>query len=317
MNVSASALALLGCSVLGGSIVLAQETPAPTFKAGVDLVTVSVTVNHRDGRPATDLGRADFELFDAGRPRIIADFKSEPAPISVAVLVDASGSMRGAPKLTQARTAIAQLTSWLDRGSDLVALFSFDTELHELQPFTTATAGVADRIDGIRPFGSTALYDAIAQTGERVAGQGGPRRAVVVVTDGSDNHSRLSARAVSHIASSIDVPVYVIVVASSLDDPRSDAAPDRNSLDMRTGPLADLAQWTGGSLSVVNTPADANATARRIVAELRHQYLMTFEASAPEGWHPLVVRARDSHLVVRARSGYIAGSGAALRPEVE
>jgi hypothetical protein len=109
--------------------------------------------------------------------------------------------------------------------------------------------------------------------------------------------------------------VYVIVVASPLDDPRSDAAADGRPIDVRSGPLASLAHWTGGSIFVASTPAAANLTARRIVTELRSQYLMTFESSAPAGWHPVVIRARDSHLVVRARSGYIAGSSADSRRE--
>jgi len=184
-----------------------------------------------------------------------------------------------------------------------------------LQPFASATADLASKVDGLTPFGSTALYDAIAQTGQRLAAQGGSRRAVVVVTDGADNRSHLSAQEVSGISSAIDVPVYVIVVASPLDDPRSDAPVDSRSLDFHNGPLANLARWTGGSIFIASTPADASLTARRIVTELRSQYLMTFESSAPAGWHPVVVRARDSRLVVRARSGYIAGSGADSRRE--
>ena len=311
MSLSLAVLAFGMLSAFGG-----QELPlAPTFKAGVDLVTLSVVVNGKDGRPVTDLSRADFELFDAGQARAIADFRSEAAPVSVAVLVDASGSMRVTPKLAQARTALSQITSWLNRDTDQVALFSFDTALHELQPFASATADLASKVDGLTPFGSTALYDAIAQTGQRLAAQGGSRRAVVVVTDGADNRSHLSAQEVSGISSAIDVPVYVIVVASPLDAPRSDAPVDSRSLDFHNGPLANLARWTGGSIFIASTPADASLTARRIVTELRSQYLMTFESSAPAGWHPVVVRARDSRLVVRARSGYIAGSGADSRRE--
>src|SRR5580765_8921352 len=79
-----------------GDRVRAQQTPGavPTFKAGVDLVTVSVTVKNRDGKPVTGLSRQDFELTDAGHVRSISDFRSEPAPVSLAVLLDTSGSMQ-------------------------------------------------------------------------------------------------------------------------------------------------------------------------------------------------------------------------------
>jgi len=73
------------------------------------------------------------------------------------------------------------------------------------------------------------------------------------------------------------------------------------------GPLADLANWTGGHVFAVSTPGQRSIAARQIIDELRHQYLIAFESSGNPGWHPLVVRARQKDLVVRARSGYMAG----------
>src|SRR5437867_1181308 len=84
-------------------------TPPPTFKAGVDLVTVSVVVKNREGRPVTGLSREDFELTDAGRVRSISDFRAEPAAVSLAVLLDTSGSMQIDPKWPNAREAITRL----------------------------------------------------------------------------------------------------------------------------------------------------------------------------------------------------------------
>jgi len=73
------------------------------------------------------------------------------------------------------------------------------------------------------------------------------------------------------------------------------------------GPLAELASWTGGNIFVASTPGQRSLAARQIIDELRHQYLIAFESSGTPGWHPLVVRARQKDLVVRARSGYMAG----------
>jgi hypothetical protein len=73
------------------------------------------------------------------------------------------------------------------------------------------------------------------------------------------------------------------------------------------GSLADLAAWTGGHVFVASTPGQRSVAARQIIDELRHQYLIAFESSGQPGWHPLVVRARNKDLTVRARSGYIAG----------
>ena len=74
------------------------------------------------------------------------------------------------------------------------------------------------------------------------------------------------------------------------------------------GSLTDLAQWTGGELFVTSMPSQTSVAARRIVDELRHQYLLAFEPGGNPGWHPLEVRARDRKLTVRARSGYFAGN---------
>jgi hypothetical protein len=74
-----------------------------------------------------------------------------------------------------------------------------------------------------------------------------------------------------------------------------------------TGSLSNLAYWTGGDAFVVSSIVERSLMARRIVDELRQQYLIAFEASAEPGWHPLLVRMRDKELTVRARSGYFAG----------
>src|SRR5580765_2920369 len=95
-GVSAILAALVGF-VGTGNATTPQQTPGPpppTFKAGVDLVTVSVVVKNREGKPVTGLSRQDFELTDAGHVRSISDFRSEPAPVSLAVLLDTSGSMQ-------------------------------------------------------------------------------------------------------------------------------------------------------------------------------------------------------------------------------
>ena len=157
------------------------------------------------------------------------------------------------------------------------------------------------------PFGATSLHDAIAETARRVAEREGRRRAVVVLTDGNDNASRLTPEQVSAIASEIDVPVYILGVVPAIDNPAADTATMSVERSALAGPLADLANWTGGHVFAVSTPGQRSIAARQIIDELRHQYLIAFESSGNPGWHPLVVRARQKDLVVRARSGYMAG----------
>jgi len=124
-----------------------------------------------------------------------------------------------------------------------------------------------------------------------------------VLTDGIDTRSRLTPEQVAAISSGIDVPVYILAVMSPIDDTREDGRGET------PGPLSNLARWTGGEFFPVSAPAHASIAARQIVDELRHQYVLAFEASTRPGWRPLEVRARDRDLVVRARAGYtVAGT---------
>ena len=111
----------------------------------------------------------------------------------------------------------------------------------------------------------------------------------------------------SGIASSIDVPVYIIGLVPSIDNPSAPVALSGADHSALARSLSNLSEWTGGRTFVVSTISERSQMARQLVEELRHQYLIAFEASTLPGWHPLVIRMRDKDLSVRARSGYIAG----------
>ncbi len=275
------------------------------FKGGVDMVRIAAVVRDRKGRFVQDLAARDFEIIDSGEQRPIADFRHDIAGVSVAVLFDVSGSMEG--HLPNAREAAAHLLSWMDTTRDEAAIFTFDTRLDERTPFTTGLKALPDSIAQVVPFGETSLHDAIAETARRVGRREGRRRAVVVLTDGADNSSRLTPPEVSAIASEIDVPVYIFGIVPSIDNPSADISTQSVERAALAGPLSDLAAWTGGHVFVASTPGQRSGAARQIIDELRHQYLIAFESSGSPGWHPLVVRARNKDLTVRARSGYIAG----------
>ena len=295
----------VGAQGAHGQTPAAPAPPTATFRSSVDLVRVAAVVRDQKGRFVQDLTVRDFEVTDGGRSRPITDFRQDHAAgVSVALLFDVSGSMEGL--FSHAREAATHVLSWLDVTQDEAAVFRFDTRLEESMPFTTGLRTLPSTLATITPFGATSLLDAIARTAERVAGREGRRRAVVVFTDGLDNASRLTPAEVSGIASSIDVPVYIVAVVSSIDNPASDigTASEKSPL---TGALADLASWTGGHVFVASTPVERSLAARQIVDELRHQYLIAFESSGAPGWHRLAINVRHKKMVVRARSGYIAG----------
>src|SRR3954469_9845595 len=146
---------------LGALVRVAGQEPAPpTFKAGVDLVSVSVVVKNQKGKPVTGLSRKDFELFDSGRLRNISDFRSEASAVSVAVLLDTSGSMHISGKWDAARDAVTKLAEELERGRDRIAPFPFDNERHVVQPFTTSPSEIVSALRKVQPWGSTAMFDA-------------------------------------------------------------------------------------------------------------------------------------------------------------
>lgn len=305
----------------GAGLVLAQGTGAPptgpTFKSGVDLVTMSAVVRDQRGRIVGDLKQSDFELLDDGKPRPIAEFRAERAPVSIALLFDASGSMHVASKVEEARQAARRVMAWLEVGSDELALYAFDSGLRQLQPFAPyrQDAALERFLVGLAPFGMTSLHDAIAATARDVGDRPNQHRAVIVFTDGIDNNSKLSAPEVSGIACSIDVPVYIVAVVSPLDHQGMNTAVT-SERPVPVGDLIDLARWTGGEFYMASTSAGMVQAAREIEDELRHQYTIAFEPAGVPGWHPLELRTTGRRrLVVRARSGYMAGPRAGVADE--
>jgi len=287
-----------------------SQDKRPTFRAAVDRVTVAATVRDKRGRPVTTLKVADFHLLDNGQPQQILEFARDKAPMSIALLADFSGSMDVAAKRGASRDVVEQMMAWLTTGEDRVGLYAFDQGLEEVQALEPAPGRILEKMDRLEPWGKTRLFDAIAETGQRLAASGAGRRAVVVLTDGDDNASQLTPAEVSAVASSIDVPVYIIVIVSPLDrvGKTSTSVIDPHLAQQRDGALGDLARWTGGDIVLPVTPAEASAATRQIVNELREQYLIAFEPRREPGWHPLELRTTKTNLVVRARSGYLVRS---------
>jgi Ca-activated chloride channel homolog len=285
-----------------------QPSP-PRFRSGVEVVRVTATVQDAQGRPVTGLSGADFELFDGGLPRPIVEFAATPSPITLAILVDGSGSMALRPKQEVIREAVHHLLSWIQIGSDEAALYAFDTHVTVVEPFTSTPSRLVDRLPELDAFGQTSLYDAIAETSQVLARRQRVRGAVVVVTDGLDTSSRLDDTAVSRLVSAIDVPVYVLA-ATAPHDPVQPGPAGASRAHEAASALGTLSAATGGRLFEVLGPASASVAGRTIVSELRHQYLIGFEPRGRSGWHPLVIRARRSSLTVHARSGFFAGAPA-------
>jgi len=278
-----------------------------TFKSGVDLVTVTASVRGRNGRVVRDLTRADFTVLDDGQHAKVLDFYSGDSPISLAVLLDISGSMAVGGNMDRAREAVAVATMSLRPESDEAALFTFDSELREVVAFTKDVATIHRVSLKGKPWGKTSLYDAVANAATTVSRRANRHRALLVITDGVDTGSEMTAAEVSGIASSIDVPVYLLTVVTPIDHPGSEFEVASDGRATKTATLADLARWTGGDMRITSTPAHISVAVQDLFTELRHQYLISFEPGDRLGWHPLEIRTKKKGLVVHARGGYMSG----------
>jgi Ca-activated chloride channel family protein len=279
------------------------QPTGPTFKGGVDLVTIRAVVRDPKGRPVTSLTRDDFELIDNGTPHPVIAVEQDNGPVGLALLFDISGSMDVNDRFGRAREQGYFLLSGLRNGEDEAAIYAFDSRLHVIQPFTTELDRLRGTVTEFSRWGMTSLHDAIASASRTMDTRATRRRALVVLTDGIDTGSKLTPSQVSAIASSIDLPVYIVAVVQAIDDPR-----EGGGNQQLAGELADLARWTGGQLFVSTSMSEASAVARQITAELRQQYLIAFEPGATPGWHSVEVQVRRKGHTVQARSGYVAGS---------
>ncbi|MYH31417.1 MAG: VWA domain-containing protein [Acidobacteria bacterium] len=301
-----AALAASGAAAQGRPVPVERD-PAPTFRSGVEMVTVRVSVRDRNGRIVRDLSRDDFRLIDSGFGRPIESVFASDSALSVAVLVDISGSMAIDRNIDRARRAVEALVDSLQSGRDELALFTFDTVLREIAPFTSDLARIGVPTLTESPFGQTSLYDAVADAATLVGRRGNRHRALLVVTDGVDNGSLRTAGEVSSVASAIAVPVHVMTVGGPLD--RRDGIGGAAGADgeIVAASLADLARWTGGSVRATGTRDDLLAALAELLTGLRYQYVLTFQPGFRRGWHPIEIRTADDNLVVHARGGYVAG----------
>ena len=278
-----------------------------TFKSSTDLVTIQASVRDARGRVVRGLTPSDFEVRDNGQLRPILELRSDRrSPITLAILVDMSGSMGVGTKIAMARHAFDSVLSQLRPGEDEVALFTFDSSVHERHDFTSNPALLKDGLAEFNAFGSTSLLDATAATARRLADRSATHRAIVVLTDGIDTSSTMTASEVSGIASSIDVPVFIVATVPSVDHraimESSDHGTREDAVDLR-----DLANWTGGQLVFATTPVETVTVTANIVDELRQQYVLAIEAAREREWRRLDVRVKQRSRKVKARSGYFGG----------
>jgi VWFA-related protein len=336
----------LAAAVTGLAAPSAQEpVPAPgaVFRSGVDLVRVTATVTDRDGRFVTGLRKEDFTIFEDGVRQEIAQFASERAPVSLGILLDTSGSM-SPEKMTAARDAIDRfINNLLDREDELFFV-EFADEVTLGQNWTRDRQLISRAVRDTRAVGNTSLFDAIATAVPKAETGQHRKKALLVISDGNDSHSTTKLDELQRIIRDSEVLVYALGIDAAEREeptrrqprtPQSPFPPGPRFPGIElprfpipsTPPIADtfprprgervdgdtlrkITDDTGGLTEIVRGPAGLPRATARIADELRRQYDLGYASTRDKDgkWHIIRVEVPRRGVIVRARTGYMAGA---------
>jgi VWFA-related protein len=274
-------------------------------QVSVRTVLVPAAVEDRQGRIVRGLTQKDFQVFENQVLQKIEAFWIEGAePVSIAFLLDVSGSMRMSGKLEAAKEAIRFFVTSL-RPQDRYALICFaDDQVAWVTDFTSDRARFLERLGVQEGFGQTALNDAVAAAPKLVDERAEGRRAILLFTDGVDNASKLSVEQSIIAARKVEVPIYTVGFTGIAADLR-----EKSRVPENTAVLKRFSEETGGALFVVHDPDELKESVARIDQELRYQYLLAYQPATGSwdgSFRAIRVEARGGRLQVRTRKGYYA-----------
>jgi Ca-activated chloride channel family protein len=284
---------------MAAGLVLGAQDRSARFHSGVDLISVTATVIDRDGHLVTGLPRDAFEVFEDGERQTITQFTNERVPVSLAVLLDVSDSMFG-QRLVDARSAVERFLFDLLDNDDEFSVVAFNHEPRPLTPWTATPDVVRTAMSTLKPFGSTALYDAVLTTLPMMDTRTKPRASVLIISDGADTASDAALREVRSALVRSDAFVYAIAV-----DPPAKRAINET---VNIGALNEITGGSGGNTELVHKTSEIVEATARIAEELNSQYVLGYHTSRPfdGSYRSIRVRATNPEYRVRARRGYIA-----------
>ncbi|MGE3278066.1 MAG: VWA domain-containing protein [Vicinamibacterales bacterium] len=276
--------------ILALSLLLARPAlPGAQFRAGVAMVEVYASVTGPDGRAVRDLTRDDFTVLEDERPQTVETFAAGDFPAAVALAIDRSLSMRGAP-LTMARTAGRVFLAQLDP-DDQAMLIGIGGQVEVLAPLSVERQPLLEALATLDPWSTTALHDAMIEAIDLVE-PGTGRRAVVIISDGEDRYSRATEEQALDRVRRSDVMVYPIAVGK-----------------MRPRLFVEAAALSGGQSYHLTDPRQLVSTLEAIANDLGSQYLLGYQPSRPwpeagSEWRSITVKVDRPGLRIRARGGY-------------
>lgn len=281
-----------------------KNTDDAAFRVSSDLVLVPITVINHHGASVTGLTKQDFTVLDDQRVQPISAFYSEDTPCSVGLVVDVSGSVHSRLRWEKEAVYAFLRSSNLEDQFFLTTVSSLPTEYPQVLGDPQA---VEDQLRPIESGGWTALFDSIYVAAERLRHIRSSCRALLVLSDGMDNHSRWTRNALMQMLVEADIQVYTVVLQDARPTPKTVGFLPYLQYQSAVNFMCELSEKTGGlSVSVqdVGRPGDATL---RIAAALRNRYVIGYrrpEGNAPEKWHSIRVKIVNKKARVYARSGY-------------
>jgi Ca-activated chloride channel homolog len=275
-------------------------TPGITVK--VDLVLVNATVTDPYNRLVTGLEKENFQIFEDGVQQEVATFSSEDIPVSIGVIFDMSGSM--SDKVDKARQSAVQFFRTANP-QDEFFLVSFNERAELTSRFTSSVEDLQSRMMYTAARGRTALLDAVYLGLSQMRGAHNSKKALLIISDGGDNHSRYNVADVRNFVKEADVQIYSMGL---FEGPGLAPTPEEVA-----GPalLTELCDLTGGRMFPVNSMDELPDVATKIGMELRNQYVIGYKPSnkATDGhWRKIKVKVHPPRglppLNVYARTGY-------------
>ena len=275
------------------------RTTDDIFRTGIDVVQMSATVVDADGRLVGDLQREDFEVFEDGERQTVTHFTRDRVPLSVGVVLDVSQSMYG-QRIDDARLALDRFLADLLDPEDEVFVIVFNHAPRVEVGWTLGPRQLRNRLDDIRPYGGTSIYDAMMEALPLFDVRHHQRAAVVLISDGSDTGSHADVRDVRRLLRRSDAFVYAIAID----------APDTRPINDRVNPYAlrEMTTESGGYTEVVHDSPELGPATGRIAEEINHQYTLSYVSSRPAdgSYRSIRVRIAAQDYRVRTRRGYVA-----------
>lgn len=317
-------LAVVACVVAATTLAAGQEKPTGqgfSFRSGVSLINVTVTVTDANGHTVAGLKQGDFEIYEGGVLQTTSHFDAERVPVSLGIAVDTSGSMVG-EKWVAAQAALSRFVDDLLGSNDEVFLYRFDSRPGLVHPWTQDRRQVSRALSTITPRGGTAMYDTVADAIPLVQRGTHRKKALVIISDGNDTSSSTRVPELTQMIRESEVLVYAIGLDVSGAAPRSGSRPASSSSSGASRPpvpspfpgrtpaaappkptappvirstssagssdrvnvdaLRAITDDSGGRTEIIYSHQDLDPATAGIASELSQQYFLAYSSSAPK-----------------------------------